>query len=277
MIYAKSPKKFFTKVDEVFSCHELMIFVFNYVGNVSSCLAVSPCFVPFNYVTTLKAFKRGRKKINALLSRRTSITTIEFVGCDLCFNRLGEILTLHTNINNVILTRCSAWFDYISSQSTYQFDEDTWTYTIRSKQRTVHILYMDDVSREYILDNCTNIHPTTALERLLCGMSSCRLFNIGLSYAMVYVNGDHDYLMKYKHIFRRLFYRCLDVADYRTYGEEERKAAIRVVLPSYTTFVALFEKPLRIWKFVSIYKHHHMNDDWTWEDAQPVGDVVDAV
>ena len=94
---------------------------------------------------------------------------------------------------------------------------------------------------------------------------------------MVYVNGDHEYLMKYKHILKRLYHRCLDVGDYRTYGEDERKAAIRVVIPNDTTFVALFEKPSRIWKFVSIYKHHPMNDDWTWEEAQPVGDVVGAV
>ena len=84
MIYAKSPKKFSTKVDEVLSCYELMIFVFKYVGNVSSCLAVSPCFVPENYVTSIKAFKRGRKKINALLSRRTSINRVILTQCCAC-------------------------------------------------------------------------------------------------------------------------------------------------------------------------------------------------
>ena len=83
--------------------------------------------------------------------------------------------------------------------------------------------------------------------------------------------------LKYKDILKFLYCRCLDVADYRTYGEDERKAAIRVALPNYSTFVALFEKPLQIWKFVSIYKHHHMNDDWTWEEAQPASDVVGAV
>ena len=60
---------------------------------MSSCLAVSQCFVPQDYVTTIKAFKRGRKKRNALLLKRKSMTTIEFVGCDLSFNRHGSILS----------------------------------------------------------------------------------------------------------------------------------------------------------------------------------------
>ena len=93
-------------------------------------------------------------------------------------------------------------------KSKYKFNEAKWTFTIRSdvrgKQRTVDVIFMDDLSRELILNNCVNIQPTTAFEQLLSGLS------------------------------------C---------GYDERKAVVRVVMPNKGTFVALFEKPLQIWKF----------------------------
>ena len=88
------------------------------------------------------------------------------------------------------------------------------------------------------------------------------------------VKDCHDDLMQYKDILRTTYYNCLDVLDYRTNGDDEREAAERLVIPNNSTFVALFERPLQIWKFVSIYKPHVMTDDWTWEHAQRVDVVV---
>ena len=84
---------------------------------------------------------------------------------------------------------------------------------------------MDDISRELFLNTCVNIHSTEALKRLLRGLCCGYDYN-GLSYSMVYVKGDHDYLMHYKDSLRRIYYNCLDVLDYRTNGDDERKAVV---------------------------------------------------
>ena len=75
--------------------------------------------------------------------------------------------------------------------------------------------------------------------------------------------------MRYKNILKSLVCTLIDVGDYRT-NVDEHSAAVRVVTLKNMTYVALFEQPPQIWKYVSIYKHHSVSDDWTLEDAQQV-------
>ena len=129
------------------------------------------------------------------------------------------------------------------------------------------VVYVGDASKANIMANCVEIYPITALERIV-GALYC---SIGLSNVMVYVKGGHDDLMQHERVLKHIYHSCLKELDYRTSVNDENKAAVRIVTSNDRTYVAQFERPLLIWKFVPIYKHDRgLTDEWTFEDAQQV-------